>query len=80
MLLVEIFYSNVLSLLLFKHNHNRVYNHNLCTIQYTTSYSDTEDVNFQRVCAYSLNLMLLSNIATSGEVQLTFVHNYVRNK
>ena len=71
---------NALSLLLFKHDQNRVWNHNLYLIQELMSYDTLARVKFKRQCADFPNISILIKSDTPGKVQVTLCHVNIWNK
>ena len=73
-------YTNAISLLLVKHDQNGVCNQNLHSIQDMMCSDEPVGTNVKRVCADLPNIALLTNIATPGEIQVTFGHTYIGKK
>ena len=72
--------TNILSVFILHHHQNRICNKNLCLIQEIMCTSKSAFHKYKKVCDYSPNIAILTNIATPGEVQLMFVHASVENK
>ena len=72
--------TNTLSVFLLHHNLNILSNKNLHSIQDMIRASEPDAEKFKRVCEDFPNLAILTKSATSGNIQLTFIHAAVGNK
>ena len=72
--------TNALSMFILHHNINEIGNKNLQTIQDVMRASELDAEKYKRVCEDFPNLVIFTKSATSGEIQLTFVHAAVGNK
>ena len=66
--------TNALSMFILHHNLNGLGNKNLRSVQYVMCTSKPATEKYKRVCKDFPNLAILTNSATPGEIQLTFVH------
>ena len=65
---------------IFHPHHNGICNRNIRSIQEIVRTSETSKEKFKQVCKYFPNLVILTNSATQGKVQLAFAHASVGNK
>ena len=72
--------TNDLSIFLLRHNQNRVYDHNLRSIQGSMLSDRPYGYNFKRVCVDFPNPAILAKSATPGELQVVYVHASIGNK
>ena len=72
--------TNELSIFIFHQHQNGICKTNLCSIQENVHTSKPANNKFKQVCEDCPNIAKLDKSATTGEVQMTFVHVYVGNK
>ena len=73
-------YNNDLLLFLLEHNHNVFFDSNICSIQELIHSENPAGPNFKRLCLDFLNLAILTNIVTLGEIQVIYGTTSIGNK
>ena len=72
--------SNDLCVYLIQHNQNKICDQNLRSIQDVMRSEETSGRKFKPVCTDFPNMVVLTKSATSGGIQVSYVHAFVGNK